>query len=56
MTIDWREEDTQDEYAIVDKAGRVQIPKELLGALNLEGNKVKVELKDGKVILSGEQA
>ena len=55
VTIDWREEDTQDEYAIVDKAGRVQIPKELLSGLNMDGNKVRVELVDGKVILSGEQ-
>ncbi len=55
VSIDWREEDTQDEYAIVDKAGRVQIPKEVLSHLNLDGNKVKVELKDGKVILSGDK-
>ena len=56
VTIDWREEDTQDEYAIVDKAGRVQIPKELLSGLNMDGNKVRVELVDGKVVLSGEQS
>lgn len=53
VTIDWREEDTQDEYAILDKAGRVQIPAEILKTLKLDGNKIKVELKDGKVILSG---
>ncbi len=28
-TIDWRQEDTQDEYAILDRAGRVQIPAEI---------------------------
>ena len=55
VTIDWREEDTQDEFAIVDKAGRVQIPKELLSSINMDGNKVKIELVDGKVVLSGEQ-
>lgn len=55
VTIDWREEDTQDEYAILDKAGRVQIPREMLNALKLEGNKVKIEMKDGKVILSGSE-
>ncbi len=53
VTINWREEDTQDEYVILDKAGRVQIPKEILSAMKLGSNKVKVELKDGKVILSG---
>ena len=56
VSIDWREEDTQDEYAIVDKAGRVQIPKELLSELNMTGNKVRIELVDGKVVLSGEQS
>lgn len=55
VAIDWREEDTQDEYAILDKAGRVQIPREMLNALKLEGNKVKIEMRDGKVILSGSE-
>lgn len=53
VTIDWWEEDTQDEYAILDKAGRVQIPAEILKTLKLDGNKIKLEMKDGKVILSG---
>ncbi len=52
-SIDWREEDTQDEYAVMDKVGRVQIPKEFLDNLQLKDRKVKVEMKDGKVILSG---
>lgn len=50
--IDWRMEDTQEEYAIIDKAGRVQIPRELLNTLNLTDNKVKIELKDHQIILS----
>lgn len=52
VTIDWRMEDTQEEYVIMDKAGRVQIPKELLGALELTDNKMKVELLDGKIVIS----
>lgn len=52
VSIDWRMEDTQEEYAVIDKAGRVQIPKEILTTLQLEGNKVKLELQDGKVIIS----
>ena len=52
VSIDWRAEDTQEEYAIIDKAGRVQIPKELLASLELVDNKVKLELQDGKVIIS----
>lgn len=51
-SIDWRAEDTQDEYAIVDRAGRVQIPREMLDSIGLDGNKILLELKDGKVILS----
>lgn len=50
--IDWRLEDTQDEYAILDKAGRVQIPKEILKGMNITGNKVRIEQADGKVIIS----
>lgn len=50
--INWREEDTQEEYAIMDRAGRVQIPADLLAAMELSGNKVKLELQDGKVIIS----
>ncbi len=52
VTIDWRMEDTQEEYVILDKAGRVQIPKEILSALELSDNKVKLELADGKIIIT----
>lgn len=52
ITIDWRTEDTQEEYAILDKAGRVQIPGELLEKLNLTGNKVKLDVKEDKIIIS----
>lgn len=52
VTIDWRNEDTQEEYVILDKAGRIQIPKEILAALQLKDNKVKLELQDGKVIIT----
>lgn len=54
-SIDWREEDTQDEYAVIDKAGRVQIPREFLDNLHLKDNKVKVELQDGKIMLCGNE-
>lgn len=52
ITIDWRNEDSQEEYAVLDKAGRVQIPKEMLDDMHLKDGKVKVELSEGKVILS----
>ncbi len=47
--IDWNSEDTQEEYVIVDRVGRVQIPHELLEELDLKSNKVKVSM-DGKKI------
>lgn len=52
-SIDWRKEDTQNEYAILDRAGRLQIPAEFLAELKLKDNKVSISLQDGKVILSG---
>ena len=45
-------EEAHDEFAVLDKAGRVQIPKELLEQMGLEGNKVQLELVDGKVVIS----
>ncbi len=50
--IDWRKEDTQEEYSIVDKAGRVQIPADLLEEMKLSGNKVRVAIQEGKVVIS----
>lgn len=51
-TIDWREADSQEEYVVMDKAGRVQIPRELLERMNLDGNKVRVEEHNGKITIS----
>ncbi len=51
-SIDWRQEDTQDEYAILDRAGRLQIPAEFLESLHLKDNKVSIGLHDGKVVIS----
>ncbi len=44
----------QQEYAVLDRAGRVQIPQDLLSQMNLKGNRVRMEYKDGKIIISGE--
>lgn len=51
ITINWQEEETQEEFAVLDKAGRLPLPQELLEALNLKGNKVKLEFHDGKIII-----
>lgn len=45
-------EDTHDEYAILDKAGRVQLTKDMLDAIQLKENQVKIEVEDGKIIIS----
>lgn len=43
--------EVQDEYAILDRAGRLQIPKEMLEHLNVSGNRLKVAMHDEKIIL-----
>ena len=50
--IDWRQEDTQDEYVILYRAGRLQIPADLLSSLELKNNKVSIGLHDGKIVIS----
>jgi ABC-type lipoprotein export system ATPase subunit len=50
--VDWRNEETQEEYVVLDRAGRVQIPREILDGMNLQDNKVKIEFQDGKVVIS----
>lgn len=45
-------EDTHMELAVIDRAGRLQIPKEYIEALGLEeSNKVKVEMDGDKIVL-----
>ncbi len=53
IQLDWGEsgEETQDEFAVLDRAGRVQIPKELLKDIGIEGNKVRITMDDGKIII-----
>ncbi len=46
------EASTHDEYAILDRAGRVQIPGELLEEAGISGNRVRMSLKNGEIILS----
>ena len=46
------EVESHEEYSILDKAGRVQISKDALEMAGIDSNKVKVEVKDGKIIIS----
>ncbi len=50
--IDWRMEDTQNEYVVLDKVGRLQIPKELIDELKLDDNKVKIAYENDKIVIS----
>lgn len=51
ITINWNEEEVQEEFAVLDRAGRIQIPSELLREMGMKGNKVKLELVDGKIVI-----
>ncbi len=52
MSFNWDTNDeTQEEYAVLDRFGRLQIPSELLDGLGIDGTRVKLELKDGKIII-----
>lgn len=50
-SVSW-EEETQDEYTVVDRAGRIQIPREYIELLELEDNKVKLLCEDKRIIIS----
>ncbi|MGN1249294.1 MAG: ABC transporter ATP-binding protein [Candidatus Spyradocola sp.] len=45
-------QETHDEYALLDRAGRLQLPREMLDALKLSGNRVRVELEEGRIVLT----
>lgn len=51
-TLDWTKEETQEEYAILDRANRVQLPSELLEEMQLMGNKVKIKAINGEIVIS----
>ena len=44
-------DEPHEEYAVLDKAGRVQIPRELLESIGVKGNKVSMELVDGRIVI-----
>lgn len=50
-SVNWSETETQDEFAILDKAGRIQLPKEMLDEMKLTDNKIRLVTEGGKIIL-----
>ena len=48
-------ENAHDEFAVLDRAGRLQLPKEMLEQLALKNNRVQLEMVDGKIVISAPQ-
>lgn len=43
--------DTHEEFAVLDRAGRLQIPREMLEQMGVDGNRVKLEMRDGQIVI-----
>lgn len=46
--------ESHEEYSVLDKAGRLQLNEEMLSAAGIDGNRVKVQVVDNKVVISRE--
>lgn len=44
--------EVQDEYAILDRAGRVQIPRDVLEKLGIQGNRLRMDVKGESIIFT----
>lgn len=44
-------QEVQDEYAVLDRAGRVQIPREMLDQMHVSGNRLKVAFRESRIVL-----
>lgn len=47
-------ETTHEEYSILDKFGRVQLPEKLMEEAGIDGNRVRLELVDGNIMVKKE--
>lgn len=43
--------EVQDEYVVMDKAGRLQLPSDMLHRLGLTGNRVRMEMREGEIVI-----
>ena len=48
------ENDSHEEFSILDKAGRVRLSAEMREAVGIDSNRVKINVVDGKIIISSE--
>ena len=46
------EEDTHEEYAILDHAGRVQIPREMLDEIGVDSKKIRMSVDGDKIVIT----
>ena len=51
---DGHEEGAQEEFAVLDRAGRVQISRTLLDQAGVEGRRVRMYADDGKIVIEKE--
>lgn len=54
--VDWHEAETQDEFAILDKAGRIQLPREMLDEMKLGDNKIRLVMENGRIVLENPES
>ena len=50
-SVDWHEAETQDEFAILDRAGRIQLPADMLSEMKLADNKIRLFVENGRIVL-----
>jgi hypothetical protein len=46
---------SHEEFSILDKAGRVRLSAEMREAAGIDTNRVKVDIVDGKIVISNEK-
>ena len=46
---------TQEEFTVLDRAGRLQIPAQMLQEIGAKGNKVKLEVVDGRIVIAAQE-
>lgn len=47
------DEDSHEEYSVMDKAHRIQLSDDMLTAAGISSNKVIISLEDGKIVITG---
>ena len=47
-------DDSHEEFSILDKAGRVRLSAEMREAAGIDSNRVKIDIVDGKIIITNE--